>query len=212
MALFPALILALALPASAQLRNERGCTSKQEAAVSAAVPEAKKRVAEALKNIKAKDPAVGEAGRAIFPGSYDESAMTAVLDLMVGALGTAVVHCSTDADKYCGNRGGYVRSDDKGTVHLCPLFFSSKPESRIRTIVHESAHMAHPSISESGGENYCVLFSCDMNCGDGPTDASGKSYPARVADNWSLFAHCASKQPSDDLDPFVAGSRKKNSK
>lgn len=204
-----ALTLALAFPASAQLRNERGCTSKQETAVAAALPSAKQRVADARRNLAAKDPVVAAAGRAIFKGDYQEPAFAALLELMAGALDSSVAHCSTAADSACGNRGGYVRSDEKGILHLCPLFFSSKPESRIRTLVHESAHLAYPQIYEKGGESYCIEFLCDGSCSDGPQDASGKNYPARVADNWSLFVHCASKQPEDVLEPVVGTIKKK---
>lgn len=221
MPLLPALILALAFPASAQLRNERGCTSKQVAAVAAALPEAQKRVADARAKVKAKDPKAAEAGRLLIGGGYNEEEVGAVLDLMAAALGGSVAHCSTAADKHCGSRAGYVRSDEKGIIHLCPKFFNEKSledaaspaEQRVRTLVHESAHLAHPDISEPGGESYCVVFTCEDSCGDGPRDErTGKNVPARVADNWSQFAHCASGRKPDEPETITAGPRRKTAK
>lgn len=221
MPLLPALILALAFPASAQLRNERGCTSKQEAAVAAAFPLAQKRVADARTAVTAKDPKAAAVGRLLLGGLYAEDPVAAILDLMAGALSGSVAHCSTAADKDCGSRAGYVRSDEKGIIHLCPKFFNqaatadaaSPAEQRVRTLVHESAHMAHPNISEPGGESYCVVFTCADSCGDGPIDGrSGRHVPGRVADNWSQFAYCASGSPPDEAETITVRPRKKRAK
>lgn len=221
MALLTALILALVFPAEAQLRNERGCTGKQEAAVAAALPEAKARIADARRKVKEKDAKAAAVGRVMIGGGYNEEEVGGVLDLMAAALSGAVAHCSSAGDKYCGNRAGYVRSDEKGIIHLCPKFFNEKglegsappPEQRVRTLVHESAHLAHPDISEPGGESYCVVFSCEDSCGSGPRDErTGRDVPARVADNWSHFTHCASGRPPDELDAITASPRKKDAK
>lgn len=219
MPLLPALILALAFPASAQLRNERGCTNKQETAIAAAMPLAQKRVADARAAVQAKDPKAAEVGRTLLGGLYAEDPVNAILGLMADRLSGSVAHCSTAADKECGSRAGYVRSDEKGIIHLCPKFFNpsvaaEEPppvERRVRTLVHESAHMAHPNISEPGGESYCVVFTCEDSCGDGPVDGrSGQHVPGRVADNWSQFAFCAAGNKPDEAETItVSRPRKK---
>jgi hypothetical protein len=214
-----ALALALlAVPASAQVRNERGCTAKQQAKIEAAMPEARARVAAALKAVKAKDPKAVAAGKVMIGDGYNEAEVGGVLELMAAALAGPETRCSTAADKQCGNRAGYVRSDMRNTIFFCPKFFAEEgsptpAEQRIRTVVHESAHLAHPNIREDGGESYCVVFSCLDSCGDGPTDpVTGKSVPARVADNWSQFAHCAAGKPADEDDVIVVSPKKKDGK
>lgn len=205
----------LAVPAAAQLRNERGCTAKQQAKIDAAMPEARARVAAALKAVKAKEPKATEAGKAMIGDGYNEAEVGGILELMAAALASPETRCSTEADKQCGNRAGYVRSDMRNSIFFCPKFFKeegspSPGEQRIRTVVHESAHLAHPDIREPGGESYCVVFSCLDNCGSGPTDpVTGKSVPARVADNWSQFVHCAAGKPADEDDVITITPSKK---
>lgn len=87
------------------------------------------------------------------------------------------------SDAKCGNRAGYV-IDYKPPVYLCPLFFSGSREERIRTMIHESAHLA--GVGEPIGESYCVYFDCETSCGD-----------ANVADSWAHFVHCLSGQIPD---------------
>lgn len=203
------LILVLAaLPAAAQgpkstLKNERGCTSAMQKRIDDSFPEAKRRIAAAKAKVAAKDAGAAGYGRLLIGSGYNETEVGGILDLMAGALASPVVKCSTEKDEHCGARAGYVSRAETNTIHLCPLAFVDKSadgqEQMTRTVVHESAHLAHPDISEPGGESYCVFFTCGMSCGSGPKDsATGKNVPARVADNWSQFVHCASGQPHDE--------------
>lgn len=218
----PLALLSLVLlpsPAGAELRNENGCTAKQASQVAAALPEAKKRVQDALKRVQAKDKDAAQYGKLMLGDGYDEGEVAVLLGLMSKQLDGMTAHCSKDReDKHCGSRNGYVRSDERGTVHLCDGFFSDKAvsetatadEKRIRTLVHESAHLAHPDIREPGGESYCVLFTCEDSCGDGPVDpTTNKSVPARVADNWSQFVHCASRRVPDPPETITVSPKKK---
>jgi hypothetical protein len=88
-------------------------------------------------------------------------------------------------DTECGNRSGYVRGLRQPIV-LCPNFFNSSPEEQIRTMVHESAHLAR--VASSGlGESYCVIFDCVTSCGG-----------FNSADSWSHYVHCLSGQPAEE--------------
>ena len=90
---------------------------------------------------------------------------------------------------------------------------ASPAEQRVRTLVHESAHLAHPNISKPGGESYCVVFTCEDSCGEGPLDErTNRHVPGRVADNWSQFAHCASGGTPDVAETITASPRKKPAK
>jgi hypothetical protein len=89
------------------------------------------------------------------------------------------------SDPECGNRSGYVRGLRQPIV-LCPNFFNSSPEEQIRTMVHESAHLAR--VASSGlGESYCVIFDCTTSCGG-----------FNSADSWSHYVHCLSGQPAEE--------------
>jgi hypothetical protein len=79
-------------------------------------------------------------------------------------------------DKDCTGRAGYVRGN-KPPMVLCPPFFSGSDEQRVRTLIHEAAHLA--GIGQPSGESYCADFDCDTSCGD-----------ANSADSWAHFIHC----------------------
>jgi len=204
-------MLLLAVPAAAG----PDCTPAQNRMIEAALPEARARIEAAKLKVKGVDPKATQAGRLTLGSGYNETEVAAVLDLMSAALAAPVMRCSEASDPHCGSRAGYVRSDEKGVMHLCPKFFNQKAgepgdatpaEQRVRTVVHEAAHMAHPNISEPGGESYCVVFTCQDSCGDGPFDPQqGKNVPARVADNWSQFVHCASGRKPDEAGMVISG-------
>lgn len=87
-------------------------------------------------------------------------------------------------DSECGSRAAYVRGL-RPPIVLCPAFFSSSPEQRIRTMIHESAHLARIG-SAALGESYCVDFDCATSCGGFDS-----------ADSWAHFVHCLSGQKAD---------------
>ncbi|HEX3717785.1 MAG TPA: DUF4157 domain-containing protein [Verrucomicrobiae bacterium] len=87
-------------------------------------------------------------------------------------------------DRECGDRAAYVRGLQPPVV-LCPAFFSGCAEERVRTMIHESAHLARIG-SASLGESYCVVFDCHNSCGGFDS-----------ADSWAQFVHCLSGQMPD---------------
>jgi hypothetical protein len=98
------------------------------------------------------------------------------------------VACETDKNPNCAVRTAYVENLSS-PIHFCPAFFqTSTPEQRIRTLIHESAHLAR--IKEEGdSESYCVSFDCESNCGG-----------FYVADGWAHYLHCLSGQKADQAD------------
>jgi hypothetical protein len=119
--------------------------------------------------------------------NWDQPNMDQITEI-VGAMrnyltpGLAIVRAASN-DRDCGNRAGYVRNY-RPPVVLCPAFFRSSPEERIRTMVHEAAHLA--GIGEAVGESYCGVYDCASSCG-------GFS----VADTWSHYVHCLSGRTPD---------------
>jgi hypothetical protein len=93
--------------------------------------------------------------------------------------------CAPANDPNCGSRAGYVIGF-RPPVYLCPAFFNAPAdkEQRIRTMVHEAAHLA--GIGEAVGESYCPIFDCQTSCGG-----------FDVADSWSHYIHCVSNQTPD---------------
>jgi hypothetical protein len=86
-------------------------------------------------------------------------------------------------DKDCSQRSGYVRGN-KPPMVLCQPFFSGSDEERIRTLLHEAAHLA--GIGQPQGESYCAMYDCETSCGD-----------ANSADSWAHFIHCLAGAAAD---------------
>jgi hypothetical protein len=87
-------------------------------------------------------------------------------------------------DPECGNRAAYVRNF-RPPIMLCSAFFSGSDEERIRTMIHEAAHLARIG-SATLGESYCVVFDCETSCGGFDS-----------ADSWAHFVHCLSGAAPD---------------
>lgn len=96
--------------------------------------------------------------------------------------------CESSNDPNCTVRSAYVQ-DLHPPIHICPAFFdTSSAEQRIRTLIHESAHLV--GVREQGdSESYCVLFDCDTNCGG-----------FYAADSWAHFVHCVAGETPDAYD------------
>jgi hypothetical protein len=115
-----------------------------------------------------------------------------IVSNMVSRLTNPQVMVAGSNDPECGSRAAYVRGFQPPII-LCPAFFSASPEERIRTMIHESAHLARIG-SAALGESYCVNFDCENSCGGFDT-----------ADSWAQFVHCLSGRAPDQ--PIVIQGR-----
>ena len=100
-------------------------------------------------------------------------------------------NCAARSAKGCKQWAGFVEQG-KYAVSLCPRFFTDSAEQRVRTLVHESAHVA--KVYFVGEEAYCAVYDCQSVCGG----AGDKQW--NMADNWGHFVHCASGQKADKPD------------
>ncbi len=119
-----------------------------------------------------------------------------VLSGMGGGLITVDVKVAGAGDPECGNRAGYVR-DHQAPIVLCPGFFTDpgNKEGRIRTMIHEMAHVK--GIGKSvGGEEYFVVFDC----------TSKGAFES--ADSWANYVHCLSGQTPDKPEEITTGKGK----
>lgn len=99
---------------------------------------------------------------------------------------TQMVRGAAD-DKRCRTYAAYVRGN-RPPVVLCPAFFSSSPEQRIRTLMHESAHMAGIGTSgDSVKDVYRPVWRCSGNTPEG----------FESADSWAVLAYCLADGPDD---------------
>ena len=101
------------------------------------------------------------------------------------------VNCPAKTDTGCKVNAGFVKPGTYA-VNLCPPFFSGSNEQRVRTMVHESAHIAKRFVN--GGEAYCAVYDCRASCGGQGDEAWA------MADNWGHFVHCLSGQTPDKAD------------
>jgi hypothetical protein len=108
-----------------------------------------------------------------------------ILDHMLTALSPGVaVTRAAPGDALCGSRAGYV-VNHRLPIVLCPAFFTSGKEQRIRTMIHESAHVA--GIGQPQGEGYCAVFDYSGPCPGGFDSA----------DSWAQFVNAVTDQPPD---------------
>jgi hypothetical protein len=108
-----------------------------------------------------------------------------VLAGMGGGLVTVDIKVAGANDPACGARSGYVRAHHQPIV-LCPAFFSNPAdnEGRIRTLIHEMAHVKGIGKADAG-EQYFPVFDCDSK---GAFES---------ADSWAHYVHCLSGQKPD---------------
>ena len=123
-----------------------------------------------------------------------------VLSGMGGGLVTVDVKVAGAGDPECGSRAGYVPGH-RPPIVLCPGFFKdpSDDEGRIRTMVHEMAHVKGIGGADVA-EQYFPIFDCDQK---GSFDA---------ADAWSNYVHCLSGQTPDKEEIKAGGKGGKGGK
>lgn len=114
---------------------------------------------------------------------------------ILGGMGAGLISIDVKAadtsDPECGLREGYVRNH-RAPIVLCPRFFkhSSNTEGRIRTMIHEMAHVKGIGKADIN-EQYFPVFDCTSK---GEFES---------ADSWANYVHCLSDQIPDKADEIV---------
>lgn len=121
----------------------------------------------------------------------DMDQISEVLSGMGGGLVTVDVKVAGAGDPECGSRAGYVRGH-RPPIVLCPGFFSDpgNNEERIRTMIHEMAHVKGIGQADVG-EQYFPVFDC----------ASKGAFES--ADSWANYVHCLSGGTPDKPEEIV---------
>ena len=114
-----------------------------------------------------------------------------VLSGMGGGLVNVDVKVAGVGDPECGARAGYVRGH-RPPIVLCPGFFAdpSDNEGRIRTLIHEMAHVKGIGRADVA-EQYTPVFDC----------TSKGAFES--ADSWANYVHCLSGQTPDKPEEIV---------
>lgn len=97
-------------------------------------------------------------------------------------------------DPRCGNRSAFVVGN-RIPVVVCPRFFGGNEEQRIRTMVHESAHLT--GVGDPSGEAYYLQFNRvneDPQIIEGTPRSTNR---ADFADTWAKYVNAVTNQPAD---------------
>ena len=97
-------------------------------------------------------------------------------------------------DPRVGNRSAFVVGN-RVPIFLCPRFFNGGDEGRIRTFVHESAHLI--GIGDPNGEAYYLRFN---RANEDPSIIVGtptSTNRADHADTWAKYVNAVTNQPAD---------------
>ncbi len=100
-------------------------------------------------------------------------------------------------DKRIDGRDGFV-AGNRLPIFLCPHFFATSDEQRIRTMVHESAHLT--GIGDPDGEAYYLRYN---RRNEPPNITVGTPRSARredFADTWAKYVNAVTNQPVDPED------------
>ncbi len=174
----------------------QACTTEQESTIEAARLAAAVRTQVAVDKIRGLHPSTGASDRREAESKAYELIDSDVNFDQVQEIAEGIrnrvsnaelpVVCESASNPSCTVRTAFVE-DLKTPIHICPHFFeTSSAEQRIRTMVHESAHLG--GIREEGeSESYCVLFDCSSNCGG-----------FYAADSWAHYLHCMAGETPDD--------------
>jgi len=99
-------------------------------------------------------------------------------------------------DSRIGVRDAFV-AGNRVPIMLCPSFFARTEEQRIRTMIHESAHLT--GIGDPDGEAYYFLFN---SLNEAPSIVQGtprSTNRADFADTWAKYVNAVTRQPADKM-------------
>jgi hypothetical protein len=97
-------------------------------------------------------------------------------------------------DPRVGDRTAFVVGN-RVPIFLCPRFFAGADEQRIRTFVHESAHLT--GIGDPNGEAYYLRFNARNEDPQIVVGAPSRTTRADFADTWAKYVNAVTDQPED---------------
>ena len=142
-----------------------------------------------------------ELARAIFNNQNpDMDDIASVLGDMKNRLMANVFDLAHLPDSRIGGRDAFVVGNRLPFV-LCPHFFATSDEQRIRTMVHESAHLT--GIGDPNGESYYLKFNIRN---EAPNFTVGNPRSTRredFADTWAKYVNAVMAAPADPDDSIT---------
>ncbi len=110
--------------------------------------------------------------------------------------GNIEFRCEPSTDPECQNRDGYVMTNERNRVHVCPGFFGGTLEERRWLLIHECAHLAG---AHGAPEQYFAYFGT-VDCTT-PAPQASASAALDNADNYARFIWCLTRRPDVELRP-----------
>jgi hypothetical protein len=150
-------------------------------------------------SVSSRDQArVSELMRANFLSDSDRARITVESRLLrmrelltAGVSGRLTFDCVPGTNPDCVDNNGFVMTNDRSVIHLCPSFFGLTLEGRRWTLVHESAHAAgaieHPEFYYGTFGPFTAEHCLQETRSASPTIALGH------ADNYARLVWCLTR-------------------
>jgi hypothetical protein len=129
-----------------------------------------------------------------------ESRLLRMRDVLAAAQsGNFTFNCVPGTNPDCQGNNGFVMTNDRSVIHLCPSFFDLTAEGRRWTLVHESAHVAGAVVSP---EFYYGQFGPigDAQCRS-ETPSISTSTALGHADNYARLVWCLTRPAGREVTP-----------
>lgn len=119
--------------------------------------------------------------------------------LSAAQAGRVTFVCASANDPECGDREGYVLSNERNRIHLCQAFFNLTPEGRRWMLIHECAHLAGAMRLP---ESYYAFFGAvsETQCRQ-LTPSTSTTEALGNADNYARLVWCLTRRPGIVITP-----------
>lgn len=97
-------------------------------------------------------------------------------------------------DERISGRSAFVVGN-RPPICLCPLFFAGDKEQRIRTFIHESAHLH--GVGDSQGESYYLKYNTRNEPPNYTIGNPTSNVRETFADTWAKYVNAITNQPAD---------------
>lgn len=114
------------------------------------------------------------------------------------AAGEITFICAPSTDTECSGRQGYVHTNRRGEVNICPSFYGLSLEERKWMIVHEAAHLA----GAIGPEIYYADFGT-VDCSLRIDTIASTQTALQNADSYARFIWCLTRPADTVLRPVT---------
>jgi hypothetical protein len=129
-----------------------------------------------------------------------ESRLLRIREVLAAAQsGSFTFNCVPGTNPDCQGNNGFVMTNDRSVIHLCPSFFDLTPEGRRWTLIHESAHVA--GAMESPEFYYGLFGPISEEACSSETRSASTSAALGHADNYARLVWCLTRPAGREVAP-----------